>query len=183
MTAIDADDRAGLRALADLCGRLLLREANTADLELLRRPDVESAIAGLGIDVPHGAAELVLGRLAQEYAEAFAGPAAGQPPLASLWRERPSGDTATAARRAARATGLELREPADHLGGLLVLWARTDEVAPELAEILRAEHLAWGIDALQTRALDGGGFYADVARATIAVLARLTGSEGARGRG
>jgi TorA maturation chaperone TorD len=73
------------------------------------------------------------------------------------------------------ATGLELREPADHLGGLLILWARADQVAPELAEILRVEHLAWGIDALQARALDGGGFYADVARATISVLARLTG--------
>lgn len=175
MTSIEADDRPGLRALADLCGRLLLREANTADLELLRRPDVESAIADLGIDVPHGAAESVLGRLAQEYNAAFRDPGAPPPPLASLWRERPSGDTATAARRAAMATGLELREPADHLGGLLVLWARADEVAPELAEILRAEHLAWGIDALQGRALDGGGFYADVARAAISVLARLAG--------
>lgn len=179
MIPIDAHDRSGLRALADLCGRLLLREANAADLELLRRPDVEASIADLGIDVPHGAVELVLGRLAREYAQTLRGHGTQDPPLASLWRERPSGDTAAAARRVAMATGLELREPSDHLGGLLVLWARADEVAPELAEILRVEHLAWGIDALQARALDGGGFYADVARATISVLAHLTGPEGA----
>jgi TorA maturation chaperone TorD len=186
MVPRDPAERASLRALADLCGRLLLREANAADLELLRRPDVEAAFSALGVDVPHGATEIVLERLAGEYFQAFARPEAGAPPVASHWRERQAGgDSAAAARRAAMAAGLEFDRavvrgaPVDHLGHLMVLWARADESAPEVAELLRREHLAWGIDALQGRAFDAdASFYSDLARATISVLAQLTGPEG-----
>lgn len=185
MVPRDPAERASLRALADLCGRLLLREANAADLELLRRPEVESAFAALGVDVPRGPTEVVLERLAHEYFETFLRPESGDPPVASHWRSRQAGgDSAAAARRAAMAAGLELARgaPADHLGNLLVLWARADEAAPEVAELLRSEHLAWGIDALQGRALDAdAGFYSNLARATIGLLAQLTGPDGSAG--
>lgn len=186
MSLQEGGERDSLRALADLCGRLLLREADSADLELLRRPEMEAAFAELGVDVPRGAPEAVLERLARQYFDSFLGPRAGHPPVASLWRVRQAGgDSVAAARRAAAAAGLEFDRaiargaPVDHLGHLLLLWARADEAAPEAAELLRREHLAWGIDALQSRALAAdAGFYPSVARATIAVLARLTGSSG-----
>lgn len=182
MTSLEADDRSDLRALADLCGRLLLREANAADLELLQRPDVEAALSRLGVDVPHGGVEPVLHRLASEYRHAFLREGGEAAPLASNWQERSSGDAAAAARSAAMVLGVRLPSPADHIGALLVLWARADLAAPDQADLLRTQHLAWGIDALQARALDRrGGFYAQLAGATLSVLVRLTGRDGAPG--
>lgn len=174
-----SEPRVVLRALADLCGRLLLREPNTADLELLHRPEVRDAIEDLGVNVPDGPSDLVLEQLARQYHASFLAPDAAAPPIASTWRaSHAGGDSAAAARSAALASGFALDrapQPADHIGHLLRLWARTDEAAPEVAELLRADHLAWGIDALQSRALDPDpGFYPSLARATIAVLAELT---------
>jgi len=186
MSSNPAGDRAVVRALADLFGRLLLREANAADLAQLHRPDIELSLADLGIRVPHGSTEKVLEELAQQYFEAFLRPGSESPPIASHWRSGQAGDdSGAAARRTAMAAGLsfdraiERGAPVDHLGNLLALWARADEAAPEAAEHLRRDHLAWGIDALQSRALDGeAGFYADLSRATIGLLARLTDGAG-----
>jgi len=169
-----------LRALADLCGRLLLREPTAADLELLQRSDVRAALEDLGVDVPEGPPGVVLEDLARQYQECFPAEGPEPPPVASLWRgPHAGGDSAAAARSAELAAGISLDRgaaPADHLGHLLRLWARADESAPLVADLLRADHLAWGIDALQSHALgDGAGFYPSVARATIAVLADLTG--------
>jgi TorA maturation chaperone TorD len=189
MSSRSRAERVSLRAVADVCGRLLLREANAADLELMHRPELAGALAALGVDVPLGATEAVLERLAQEYFEFFRREGAEEPPVASLWRQSQAGDSAAAARRAAAAAGVQLDRglerdaPIDHIGSLLVLWARTDESSPEVAELLRIEHLAWGIDALHARALvEDAGFYPSLARAAIAVLARVTGPEGAAGR-
>jgi TorA maturation chaperone TorD len=173
-----------LRTLADLCGRLLLREANSADLELLHRGEVRDAIEDLGVTPPDGPTDAVLEDLARQYHAAFLAPGAGAPPVASSWRAgHVGGSTAAAARSAALAAGFELdraQAPADHLGHLLRLWARADVAAPEVAELLRSEPQAWGIDALQSRALGtDAGFYPSLARAAIAVIVELTGPPGA----
>ncbi|HVS17709.1 MAG TPA: molecular chaperone TorD family protein [Planctomycetota bacterium] len=181
MVAHGSGEREVLRALADLCGRLLLREANSADLELMHRREVRGAFESLGVSVPDGPPHAVLEELARQYHASFLAPESGAPPVASLWRAAHLGsDTVAAARSAVAAAGLEVdgaHGPHDHLGRLLCLWARADETAPEVAELLRDRHLAWGIDALQSRALgDDAGFYPSLARATIAVLVELTGS-------
>lgn len=166
------------RTLADLFGRLLLREANAADLEQLHRGELRGALESLGLSVPPGATERLLAELSRQYRSTFPDDGA-EPLVASHWRQaHGADDTADVARRVALAVGARLdptTAPVDHLGHLLCLWARADEALPQEAARLRREHLAWGIDALQDRALGTeAGFYPSLARATIALLVELT---------
>ena len=171
-----------LRAAADLCGRLLLREVGPAELALLRTPDVAAACAALGLDLPEGDDARVLDALAADYFDAFVAPASGGPPVESLWRSGAyEGGPAAEMRRLAESAGLEFDRdsargaPPDHLGSQLCLWAATDGLAPDVAAHLREHHLAWGIDALRPRCA-ARGFYGSLARAACASI-------GAIGRG
>lgn len=174
-------ERAALRAAAELCGRLLLRELGPADLALLRTPDVAAACAELGLAVPAGDDAQVLDELAADHFDTFLAPASGGPPVESLWRGGAyEGGPAAEMRRLAESAALTFDRdlargaPPDHLGSQLCLWAQADESAPEVAAHLGEHHLAWGIEALRPRCA-ASGFYGSLARATVGVIEVIAG--------
>lgn len=165
--------------VARLFGRLLLRELDAQGWQELSRPELGEALAALGILLPSGQPEVELERLAVEFFEAFIQPESGGPLVQSLWTEGSyEGEAAVALRKLGEAAGLEQdREAArgaapDHLGCILLLWAKTQETRPDVAARLERDHLAWATRPLGQLAR-GEGFYAAVARATGSLLAEI----------
>lgn len=170
---------ATLQALAELLGRLLLREVEAADLERLRAPELAAALAELGVELPEPEAERAwLEERGADYHELFLSPEAG-PLVQSLWTQgRYEGDAAARVRQLAELAAVDFQReaargaPVDHLGALLLLWAATAERAPAVAEELTREHLAWSRPAL-ARVRSRGGFYGAVAGAAAALVELL----------
>jgi len=168
-----ADDDLG--AAARLFGRLLLRELDVRSLQELQAPEIQEALAALGIELP---SEPELADLANRYFELWLHPEGSLPPVQSLWRDgQYDGDHAVAVRKIATAANRELAQGArsaapDHLGCILLLWAELREERPELAAMLTAHHLSWAELALANATQDAG-FYGAVARATIALVQEL----------
>ena len=161
---------------ARLFARLLLRELDAATLAELRAPEVAAALAEVGIELPDDGA---LESLQAEYFERLLHPKDSAPPIASLWMDgQYQGDSAVMLRRIAEASGWEYQPaaadgaPMDHLGSILLLWCECTETAPDLANLIAFQHLTWVDRALaDTSARDG--FYAQVCRATAALVAEL----------
>lgn len=164
-----------LAPAARLLGRLLVRELDVATVDELAQPAVAAALAELGIAVPPPAD---LDALAAAYFAHFVRPAAGLPPVQSLWLHgQYDGDAAQAVRAIAEAGSLELAPgargaPPDHLGCILLLWADIVEDRPDLAARLQRDHFAWGERALSAVGR-GAGFYSSVARAAAMLLREL----------
>lgn len=161
---------------ARLLGRLLVRELDADTVRELQHPAVAAALGEVGIPRPEGAD---LEALALEYFERFLHPAAGLPPVQSLWHGgQYDGEPAVAVRAIAAAAARELAPGArgaapDHLGCILLLWAELVEARPELALRLQRDHLAWAIRALGP-VQAAGGFYGAVAAAAVALIGALT---------
>lgn len=173
----DAPSDVALAPVARLLGRLLVRELDADTIVELRQPALAAALDEVGLPVPELAAAEAL---ATEYFERFLHPAAGLPPVQSLWQEgRYDGEPALAIRAIAAAAAYELAPGArgaapDHLGCILLLWADLVEVRPELARRLQRDHLSWVVRALAP-VQAAGGFYGAVAVATTGFVGTLTG--------
>lgn len=171
----DVAPDADLAPVARLLGRLLVREIDEETVAELQQPDVREALAGIGIGVPQAADREAL---ATGYFERFLHPAAGLPPVQSLWQGgQYDGDPAVAVRAIAAAAGRELAPGArgaapDHLGCILLLWADLAEIRPELAARLQRDHLAWAVRALAP-VQAAGGFYGAVAAAAVELVHEL----------
>ena len=177
-------DLVTLQALAELLGRLLLREVEARDLERLRAPELAAALADLGVELPDPDAERAwIEERGADYHELFLSPEAG-PLVQSLWTQgRYEGDATARVRQLAELAAVEFQRdvargaPVDHLGSLLLLWSASAERAPAIAEELCRQHLAWSRPAL-ARLRAQGGFYGAVASAA-AELVELLVAEGA----
>ena len=161
-----------LTSAARLFGRLLVRELDPATLEELRAPDIQAALASLGVQLPSADQ---LPELANRYFDLFLHPEGALPPVQSLWRDgQYDGNHAVGVRKIAEAANLEIANGArsaapDHIGCILLLWAEVDGERPELASLLTAHHMAWAELALQ-HAVPDEGFYGAIARATVALV-------------
>lgn len=164
-----------LTAAARLFGRLLVRELDAATLQELQAPDIQQALASLGVTLPDASQ---LPELAHQYFGLFLHPEGALPPVQSLWRDgQYDGNHAVGVRKIAAAANLELATGArsaapDHIGCILLLWAEVEGERPELANLLTSHHLAWAELALQ-HASNDEGFYGAVSRATIALVREL----------
>ncbi len=173
----DAVPDAELAPAARLLGRLLVRELDADTVQELQQPALRGALAEAGVPVPELAA---IEALATEYCERFLHPAAGLPPVQSLWQGgQYDGDPAVAVRAIAAAAARELAPGArgaapDHLGCILLLWADLIETRPELARRLQRDHFAWATRALAP-VQAAGGFYGAVAAATVGFVGELAG--------
>jgi TorA maturation chaperone TorD len=162
---------------ARLFGRLLLRELDEATLAHLRQPEVASALAELGVVVPAGGADSdVIEEMAAEYCACFlVGP--GHVPLVqSVWEQGANDQqSGLALSELARSAGLSFdREqarsaPVDHLGCILLLWAKLADDWPEASEYVIRRHLPWAQAPLRRLAQDSG-FYGQLSRATLELI-------------
>lgn len=172
----DAIPAAELAPVARLLGRLLVRELDLETVLELQQPELAEALGEIGVRRPDRGD---LEALAIEYFERFLHPAAGSPPVQSLWQGgQYDGEPAVAVRAIAAAAACELGPGArgaaeDHLGCILLLWAELVEARPELALRLQRDHLAWAVRALAP-VQAAGGFYGAVAAATVAFVGTLT---------
>jgi len=164
------EERAALRASAELIGALLLREVDGESLERMREPQLAAALAEFGVELPEIAAQTEwLEERGADYHDLFLRPETG-PLVQSLWTQgRYEGDAAVRVRQLAEAAGVEFQPEAargaapDHLGSLLLLWAATDERVQVVADEVANEHLAWSSAPLQ-RVESAGGFYGSLAK-------------------
>ena len=146
---MNVDEGNALEQVARLFGQLLLHELSADDLERLREPEVLEALAAVGVDVPP--ADTPLDELAAEFFDTLLRPEHG-PPVQSLWSGGSyEGDSAAMIRKLAEAAALDFNKsaargaPLDHIGSILLLWAEARERAPEVAERLQEDHLAWSL--------------------------------------
>lgn len=166
-------DGAALEAAARLFAELLLCEVDAARLAELRQPEVATALAAVGVDVT---GDVDLDELAAEYFETFVNPNKGAPPVASLWTSGEyEADAARALRELAKAAALDFDRdaargaPVDHLGSILLLWCSARERAPEVADRIARDHLAW-VDRALAPVRGRAGFYGAVTSATAACV-------------
>ena len=167
--AIAKDERHALHAVAELVGRLLLREVDAGLLTRLRAPELSPMLTELGIQLPEPhEQEAWLEERAADYHELFLRPETG-PLVQSLWTEgRYEGDAAVRARQLAQHAGVEFQRDAargaavDHLGSLLLLWRATDGEVQEVADEVASKHLDWALVPL-ARTASAAGFYGAVA--------------------
>lgn len=167
---------AGWVPVVQLFSRLLLRELDRETLTALQAPAVANALAALEVDLPSADD---LEALQARYCALFLHPERGAPPVASLWVDgQYEGDSLQTLRKIAAAAGCDFDRSAaggaaeDHLGSILLLWCACVESDPELARLLRSQHLGWAERALAQGARDEG-FYGQVSRATLRLLADL----------
>lgn len=180
---VAGEEAQALAGAARLFGDLLLVELDDARLDALADPARAELLAELGVDVPEGRGTEAVDELAADYHAAFLRPeGGGAPPIASLWTEgRFEGDIARRVRALGESAALEFGEeaargaPRDHLGVLLHLWAASIERAPWVADEIAEQHLNWA-DAPLRKVTDGGGFYGQVAAATLSLLGELRGT-------
>lgn len=179
MSAPLSTELQSLLALARWFGGLLLIELTADDWAQMAQPERAAALAELGIAGPKGGARFDEDDIAAEFLETFLQPPVGGPLVQSLWSAGSyEGDSAVALRQLAAAADVEFNRvaaraaPVDHLGSILLLWAATREHAPQVAERLVQEHLAWAITPLEgLAAARGETFYAQV----CAALAQFVG--------
>lgn len=189
--SIGEEEIAALAHAARLFGDLLLFELDAEGVAKLQAPDLRAALEGLGVEVPTIDAATPEGaRALEELAAAFyaalLSPTGGAPPIASLWLEgRYQGEATARIADLAALAGIDFdaynarSAPIDHLGCILLLWAEAAARAPEVADVLASDHLAWAERPL-ARIAAGEGFYASLAAAArelVEALAatRLTG--------
>ena len=172
-------ERAALRSVADLLGRLLLKEVEASDIERLREVELAAALADLGVTLPEPTdQETWLEQRGADYHDLFLRPEVG-PLVQSLWTQgRYEGDACVRVRQLAQAAAVEFQRSAargaavDHLGCLLLLWSATDEPARPVADEIRAAHLSWAREPLQ-RIEAAGGFYGALASITRELIDAL----------
>ena len=171
-----ADDAAMVET-ARFLGRLLLHEVNEELRGAMVQPDLASALAEMGIDVSDLPST---DELAAEFMETFIHPPEGGPPVQSLWQYGTyEGDCAVTIRKLAEVAGVEFDRamargaPNDHLGCILLLWASVRSHAPEVAERLEEEHMAWALGPLGKIA-ERESFYGAVSRATGSFIRELS---------
>lgn len=191
--SIGEEEIAALAHAARLFGDLLLFELDAGGLARLQAPELRAALEGLGVEVPTidvatPEAARALEELAAAFYAALLAPTGGAPPIASLWLEgRYQGEAAARVADLAALAGIDFdggaarSAPIDHLGCILLLWAEASARAPDIADVLASDHLAWA-DRPLARIAAGEGFYASLAAATrelIDTLAatRLTGAD------
>jgi len=174
---VTVDEGRALEQVARLLGNLLLHELSADDLERLRAPEVSAALLAVGVELP--GPETSLDDLAGEFFANLLRPEFG-PPVQSLWQSGSyEGDSAAMIRKLAAAAALDFDKqaargaPLDHIGCVLLFWAEARERAPEVAERLQRDHLAWSLAPLR-RIGSGEGFYAQLARAVSAFVEDLT---------
>lgn len=162
---MNATTNSELAAVAELLAGLLLHELDGPRLAELQQEELATALEALGLQVRGLDPERDLDELAVEFLEAFVQPAEGGPLVQSLWTGGTyEGEPAVIVRKLAQVAGVEFDRAAargaahDHLGCILLLWAATQESAPEVAERLREEHLRWALPPL-ARLARGKGFY------------------------
>ncbi|MEX1024118.1 MAG: hypothetical protein WD226_03490 [Planctomycetota bacterium] len=183
-----ADDEAteteANRALARLFASLLLLELDGDALDELREPPVRAALRSIGVDVPDASTPEEIDQLAAEFHARLLRPESGVPLVQSLVTTGSyQGDPAETCRRLGEVAALEFDAGAasgaqpDHLGSILLLWAETRGYAPEVAERIEAEHLAWSLAPLAQLA-KSGGFYGAVAAALARWLETLLAVRG-----
>ena len=181
------EEREQLHAVAQLFGRLLLKELDGPMLERLREPGLSAVLREWGFELPLPDIQNAwLDERGAEYHDLFLRPETG-PLVQSLWTQgRYEGDSTVRVRKLAEAAGVEFQSAAargaapDHLGSLLMLWAATDVHAPEIAgEVLRA-HLEWALPGLR-RIEPAGGFYGALAVACLNLLQELLGTPASKG--
>lgn len=182
--SIGEEEVAALAHAARLFGDLLLFELDADGLAKLQAPELREALEGLGVEVPGIDAATPEGaRALEELAAAFyaalLSPTGGAPPIASLWLEgRYEGEAAARVADLAALAGIDYdpgaarSAPIDHLGSILILWAEAAGRAPEVADVLASDHLAWAERPL-TRMAAGDGFYASLAAATRELVEAL----------
>lgn len=168
-----------MRAVAQLLGRLLLKEIDGALLERLREPELCAVLVELGFELPPpDTQDAWLDERGAEYHDLFLRPETG-PLVQSLWTQgRYEGDSTVRVRKLAEAAGVEFQSAAargaapDHLGSLLMLWAATDVHAGEIADEVVRAHLEWALPGLR-RIEPSGGFYGALAVATSSLITEL----------
>jgi len=182
--SIGEEEVAALAHAARLFGDLLLFELDADGLARLQAPELRAALEGLGVEVPgfdattpEGARSLE--ELAAAFYAALLSPTGGAPPIASLWLEgRYEGEAAARVADLAALAGIDFdgvaarSAPIDHLGSILILWAEAAGRAPEVADVLASDHLAWAGRPL-ARIAAGDGFYASLAAATRELVEAL----------
>ena len=170
MSEVEVRDRDAEVEVALLLGHLLLFELDEPMRERLLEPELAAALLEVGLDVEplRGAS---LDELASEYLETFLQPKSGGPLVQSLWTSGTyEGDAAVSVRKLAEAGGFELDAAAargaaaDHLGCLLLLWARARVEDPRISRRIEEQHLGWALPPLG-RIAAGKGFYPGLARA------------------
>jgi len=170
MSEVEVRDRDAEVEVALLLGHLLLFELDEPMRERLLEPELAAALLEVGLDVEplRGAS---LDELASEYLETFLQPKSGGPLVQSLWTSGTyEGDAAVSVRKLAEAGGFELDAAAargaaaDHLGCLLLLWARARVEDPRISRRIEEQHLGWALPPLG-RIAAGEGFYPGLARA------------------
>lgn len=182
--SIGEEEVAALAHAARLFGDLLLFELDADGLARLQAPELRAALEGLGVEVPTievataGGAR-ALEELAAAFYTALLSPTGGAPPIASLWLEgRYEGEAAARVADLAALAGIDFDSvaarsaPIDHLGSILILWAEAAARAPEVADVLAADHLAWAERPL-TRIAAGEGFYPSLAAAALELVDTL----------
>ncbi|MFT7669215.1 MAG: TorA maturation chaperone TorD [Planctomycetota bacterium] len=165
-----------LRAVAQLLGRLLLRELTIEDLEILSRSESAAALKSMGMTLPvPSEQDSWLEQRAAEYHDYFLRPESG-PLVESLWKQgRYEGDATVRIRQLADFAGAQFERaeargaPQDHLGSLLLLWGTTDGKVQEVADEIAREHLGWAEEPLEQVAATSG-FYAALGKATLLLL-------------
>jgi len=172
-------ERATLQAVAELVGRLLLKEVDAELLEQMADPKLAEVFNDMGVDFPTSANESSwLEERGADYHDLFLRPETG-PLVQSLWTQgRYEGDSTVRVRQLAQTAGVEFQRAAargaapDHLGCLLLLWARTDGRVQVVADELTGAHLRWAEIPLQ-RIQTSGGFYGAVATLALTLIVAL----------
>lgn len=178
---IEQNSRESLRAVAELVGRLFLREVDPQELNYLREPVLAGSLSELGILLPNTDEEAAwLEARGADYHDLFLRPENG-PLVQSLWTQgRYEGDSTIRIRQLAKAAGVEFSRDAargaapDHFGSLLLLWAATEGIAQEVADEITSAHLEWAVVPLQ-RIQASAGFYGALAAVALELTVALCG--------
>ena len=165
-----------LRLLADFLGHVLLRELGAEELAFMRSAEVAGVLAELGVELPTLEEEAQwLEERGADYHDLFLRPEAG-PLVQSLWTQgRYEGDATVRVRQLAEEAAVDFQPEAargaavDHLGSLLLLWSKTADRAPEIANEIAKSHLQWAQIPLKTIAA-AGGFYGAIASSTASFI-------------
>ncbi|MEM7230983.1 MAG: molecular chaperone TorD family protein [Planctomycetota bacterium] len=154
------NDTSSLSAVAELFGRLLIREVDEAFLDALDA-DTLAELRALGLDVRRDELE----DLATQYFAVLLHPTEHPPLVQSLCVSGHYESASTASiRDIAERAGVEFENesargaPVDHLGAELFLWAELSRRSSSAAEFAQ-QHLSWARQPLQQIAR-GEGFYA-----------------------
>lgn len=166
--------------IADLFGRILIREMDQTLLETLQQPEFCTAFAEIGIEFPHThSIDQLLESLSTDYCAHFLVGSEPIPLVQSVWEGGAyDSESVQALRALADEAGLKFEKeharsaPIDHLGSILMLWSKVAEDWPDAQEYLKKRHLEWAKAPLRQLA-QREGFYPQVASATYDLIEQI----------